>query len=67
VLPKVERSRRLWASQLNAALDLDKHDAQTVSEQPELTEKTLPASFTALLHADTSGGRADGITLSLNR
>jgi hypothetical protein len=37
-------------AQLNAALDLDKHDSQTVAE-PE-GEKTVPASFAARVMAE---------------
>ena len=38
-------------AQLNAALDLDKHDAQVVAEVPE-GEKTVPASFAAKVMAE---------------
>jgi hypothetical protein len=34
-------------AQLNAALDLDKHEAQVVAETAEHGEKAVPASFAA--------------------
>jgi hypothetical protein len=47
------RLRELLAkqAQLNAALDLDKHEAQAAAEARESEEKTIPASFAARIHA----------------
>ena len=39
-------------AQLNAALDLDKHDAQVVDEGREPEEKVVPAGFAARLQAE---------------
>jgi hypothetical protein len=39
-------------AQLNAALDLDKHEAQVVAETSDTTEKTVPAGFTARVQAE---------------
>ena len=42
-------------AQLNAALDLDKHEAQVVAETPETPERTVPASFAARIQAGERG------------
>jgi CheY-like chemotaxis protein len=39
--------------QLNAALDLDKHEAQVVAEEREPEEKAVPASFAARVRAES--------------
>ena len=39
-------------AQLNASLDLDKHDTQVVAEPREPEEKTAPASFAARVRAE---------------
>lgn len=39
-------------AQLNAVLDLDKHEAQTVAEAPEAAEKTAPAGFVGRVQAE---------------
>jgi hypothetical protein len=39
-------------AQLNACLDLDKHDAQIVDEPREPEEKAVPASFAARVRAE---------------
>jgi hypothetical protein len=39
-------------AQLNAALDLDKHEAQVVPEDCEPEEKTVPTSFAARVMAE---------------
>jgi N12 class adenine-specific DNA methylase len=48
------RLRELMAKQgeLNAALDLDKHEAQVVAEDREPEDKTVPASFAARIRAE---------------
>jgi hypothetical protein len=42
-------------AQLNAALDLDKHEAEVIAETPETTDKTIPVSFTARIRAEERG------------
>jgi hypothetical protein len=44
-------------SQLNAALDLDKHDAQVVAEEREPEENIVPASFAARIRAEDRAPR----------
>jgi hypothetical protein len=39
-------------AQLNAALDLDKHEAQTVAETPEAAEKTVATGFVGRVQAE---------------
>jgi N12 class adenine-specific DNA methylase len=39
-------------AQLNAALDLDKHEAQAVAEDRESEEKSIPASFAARIRPE---------------
>lgn len=39
-------------AQLNATLDLDKHEAQVVAEAPETAEKSAPAGFAGRVRAD---------------
>jgi N12 class adenine-specific DNA methylase len=48
------RLRELLAkqAQLNASLDLDKHDAQVVDEAREPGEKIVPATFAARIHVE---------------
>jgi hypothetical protein len=48
------RLRELLAkqAQLNAMLDLDKHDARVVAEEREPEDKTVPASFAARILAE---------------
>jgi N12 class adenine-specific DNA methylase len=43
-------------AQLNASLDLDKHDAQVVAENLEGPEKSIPTSFTARVVAQERAG-----------
>jgi hypothetical protein len=43
-------------TQLNAALDLDKHEAQVVAEDRDTEEKAVPAGFAARIQAE---GRAE--------
>jgi hypothetical protein len=52
-----ERLKELLArqAQLNAALDLDKHEAQIVAEPHEPEEKTVPAGFAARVRAEERG------------
>ena len=45
-------------AQLNAALDLDKHEAQVVAEDRDTDEKAVPAGFAARIQAE---GRTDGL------
>ena len=40
-------------AQLNAALDLDKHEAQVVAEERDTEEKTVPAGFAARIRAES--------------
>jgi hypothetical protein len=47
-------------AQLNASLDLDKHDAQVVAESPE-GEKAVPASFAARISAAGRGNIASAL------
>ena len=42
-------------AQLNASLDLDKHDTQVVSEAPEPEFKQIPSSFVARIGSETHG------------
>jgi hypothetical protein len=42
-------------AQLNAALDLDKHEAQVVEEPREPEEKTSPAGFASRVRAEERG------------
>jgi hypothetical protein len=52
------RLRELLVKQaeLNAALDLDKHEAQVVADGREGEEKTVPAGFAARVRAGGQGG-----------
>jgi hypothetical protein len=43
---------RAKQAQLNAAMDLDKHEAQAVAEEPE---RVVPASFAARMMAESPG------------
>jgi N12 class adenine-specific DNA methylase len=55
-----ERLKELTAkqAQLNAALDLDKHDTQVVGETPETAAKSVDPSFAARILAEERSGAA---------
>jgi hypothetical protein len=52
------RLRELLAkqAQLNAALDLDKHETQVVAEDRDTDEKAVPAGFAARIQAEGRTG-----------
>jgi hypothetical protein len=39
-------------AQLNASLDLDKHEAQVIDDVPEPEQKAVPATFAARIRRD---------------